>query len=69
MIFQCVRSIVPRSTFYKRIVSHAFSAKEALQRRLAAKGTIAVHWLDNFARTFARQGTYLYFVYLSRYLS
>ena len=30
--------------------------KESLQRRLIANGTIAVHWLGNFARNFARQG-------------
>ena len=51
-----LRSVLPRSTFYKRIVSQVTASRHALQQRLISPGTIAIHWLDNFARNFARQG-------------
>jgi hypothetical protein len=51
-----LRSILPRSTFYKRIASQVSSSREALRQRLIVPGVVTVHWLDNFARNFARQG-------------
>ena len=32
------------------------SSRDALKLRLGQAGSIALHWLDNFIRTFARQG-------------
>ena len=55
----CCRSIVPRSTYYRRVGSLTSSSRDALKNKLMRPGTISIHWLDNFARTFARQGIYL----------
>ena len=58
----CSRSVAPRSTFYKAVTRTTSSSRDALKLRLGQAGSIlaiALHWLDNFARTFARQGIYL----------
>lgn len=50
---------MPRSTFYSCMAKQVTQTREMLSRKLCAPGTIAIHWLDNYARTFARQGIYL----------
>ena len=58
-IHLCVRSIVPRSTYYRSIGKLTTSSRDVLKNKLSHPGTISIHWFDNFARTFARQNIYL----------
>lgn len=51
-----LRSILPRATFYKCIASQTLTVRASLLQTLVRPGTVAIHWLDNFARNFARQG-------------
>ena len=53
------RSVVPRSTYYKRLNVLTKTTSDELKDYLGRPGNVTVHWLDNFARTFARQGIYL----------
>ena len=41
------------------MTSTTSSSRDALKLRLSQAGSIALHWLDNFARTFACSGIYL----------